>query len=191
MSEAPHEPSEAVEERPSQPSVELPSRRRAREAAASEDSPDAARKRLLLVIPLVMAAAAIAALVLGGMQDKGVYSRPVDQLVAEKTKFLGKPVRAEGNLVHGTLVKKVAPCEYRFSIEKNGVEVPVRYAGCVVPDTLRDVPGLELGVTVEGKLLADNNFEATEVLAKCPSKYEMKDKAAKGEKAPHQDMPSL
>ncbi|MDB4941825.1 MAG: hypothetical protein JWP97_1359 [Labilithrix sp.] len=150
-----------------------------------EDDPDASRRRLLLLVPLVMAAAAIVALVLVGMQDKGMYSKPVDVLVQERAKFIGKPVRAEGNLVHGSLVKRESPCEYRFSIEKNKSEIPVRYAGCVVPDTFRDMPGVDVGVTVEGELHADGAFEATQVLAKCPSKYEMKQKAANGEQMPH------
>lgn len=175
--------SENVEEAPpSERAVEVPARRR---RDAEEEEEGGARKRLLLLVPLVMAAAAIVALVLVGMQDKGMYSKSVDQLVAEKAKFLGKPVRAEGNLVHGSLVKRDSPCEYRFTIEKNGVEVPVRFAKCVVPDTFRDVPGVDVGVTVEGELKADNTIEATNVLAKCPSKYEMKEKAARGEKAPH------
>jgi len=125
------------------------------------------------------------ALVLIGMEGKGIYSKPVDELVAQKTKFIGKSVRAEGNLVHGSLVKREDPCEYRFKIEKNGTEIPVRFAKCVVPDTFRDVPGVEVGVTVEGELRSDDSLEASQVLAKCPSKYEMKQKAAQGEKAPH------
>src|SRR5687767_6669137 len=103
--------------------VEVPARRR-EEAPAEEDD---FRRRLLLVVPLVMGAAAIVGVVLLGMQDKGMYSKNVDDLIKEKSKFLGKPVRAEGNLVHGTLVKRETPCEYRFTIEKNGTEVPVRY----------------------------------------------------------------
>lgn len=167
----------------SDPALEVPARRRRGEG--EEEGEDAARKRLLLLIPLVMAAAAIVVLVLVGMQDKGMYSKPVDELVAQKVKFLGKPVRAEGNLVHGSLVKRDTPCEYRFTIEKNGVQVPVRFAKCVVPDTFRDVPGMDVAVTVEGELGNDNSLEASQVLAKCPSKYEMKQKAANGEKAPH------
>lgn len=185
------DPKRVVEEgTPSQPSLEVPARRRRRDGDEDEGD-DVARRRLLLLVPLVMAAAAIVALVLGGMQDKGVYSKPVDQLMADKVKFVGRPVRAEGNLVHGTLVKGDSPCEYRFRIEKNGVEVPVRYGGCVVPDTFRDVPGMDVGVTVEGQLRADSSLEASQILAKCPSKYEMKQKAAGGEKAPHPDLPSL
>ena len=164
--------------------VRVPLRVRARGDA---DEDNGARKRLLLLVPLVMAAAAIAALVLVGMQDKGMYSKPVDELIAAKAKFVGKPVRAEGNLVHGSLVKRDSPCEYRFIIEKNGVEVPVRFAKCVVPDTFRDVPGVVVGVTVEGTLSPNASLDASNVLAKCPSKYEQKE--VRGEKAPHASMP--
>ena len=165
----------------------IPRRRRERDV---EVDPQATRRRMLLVFPLVAAAAGIVAVVLTGMKDNAIYSKPVDQLVAQKARFQGRAVRAEGNLVHGTLVKRDTPCEYRFTITKNGTDVPVRYAQCVVPDTFRDVPGMDVGVTVEGQLLADNSFEATTVLAKCPSKYEMKERAGRGEQMPHASLDS-
>jgi cytochrome c-type biogenesis protein CcmE len=139
----------------------------------------------LVAVGLAMGAAAIAALVLTGMQDKAIYSKPVDELLNQKSKFLGRPVRVEGNLVHGSLAKRDQPCEYRFTIEKNGVELPVRFAQCVVPDTFRDVPDLDVGVTVEGELQANDSFEASSVLAKCPSKYEMQQRKQNGEHMPH------
>jgi cytochrome c-type biogenesis protein CcmE len=132
-----------------------------------------------------MVAAAIAGLVLTGMQDNAIYSKPVDQLLAEKARFVGRPVRAEGILTHGSLTKRERPCEYRFLIAKNGVDLPVRFAQCVVPDTFRDVPDLDVGVTVEGELQGDGTFEATSVLAKCPSKYEMQQRKDHGEQMPH------
>src|SRR5262249_27743118 len=128
--------------------VSLP--RRAAGGREPPRDPQATRRGLLIVVPLVMAAAAIVGLVLTGMKDNAIYSKPVDELVAQKAKFAGRPVRAEGNLVHGSLMKRDTPCEYRFTITKNGVDVPVRYAQCVVPDTFRDVPGMDVGVTVEG-----------------------------------------
>ena len=165
-----------------QDGVAIPRRRRDREDSGD---PQAARRRLMLVVPLVAAAAGIVAVVLTGMKDNAIYSKPVDQLVAQKSRFMGRAVRAEGNLVHGSLEKRDTPCEYRFTISKNGTDVPVRYAQCVVPDTFRDVPGMDVGVTVEGQLLTDGSFEATSVLAKCPSKYEMKERAGRGEQMPH------
>jgi cytochrome c-type biogenesis protein CcmE len=147
-----------------------------------------ARRRwagLAVAIGLAMGAAAIAGLVLTTMQSNAIYSKPVDELLAGKAKFIGRPVRAEGNLVHGSLEKREQPCEYRFTITKNGASLPVRFAQCVVPDTFRDVPGLDVGVTVEGELRPDNGFEATSVLAKCPSKYDMQQRKQRGEEMPH------
>jgi cytochrome c-type biogenesis protein CcmE len=146
--------------------------------------------RVALAVALPMAAAAIATLVLTGMQDKAIYSKPVDELLAQRAKFVGRPVRAEGTLVHGTLVKRDKPCEFRFTIEKNGAELPVRFAQCVVPDTFRDVPDAPVGVTVEGELHVDDTFEATNVLAKCPSKYEMQQRKQRGEVMPHGSLAS-
>lgn len=173
-----NEPEQASRDTPAEAVVPVAGRRsRAPQATSS--------RGLFIVVPLVMLAAAIVTVVLTGMKDNAIYSKPVDQLVAEKAKFAGRPVRAEGNLVHGTLTKRETPCEYRFTIAKNGVEVPVRYAQCIVPDTFRDVAGTDVGVTVEGELRADNSFEATMVLAKCPSKYDMKERNANGEAIPH------
>lgn len=148
----------------------------------------ASKNGLALVVALVGVGAGVAALALGGLKDNAIYSKPVDKLLAERDKFAGRPVRADGNLVHGSLMKRDAPCEYRFSVEKNGQAMPVRFAQCVVPDTFRDVPGMDVQVTVEGEIKSDGSFEASNVLAKCPSKYEMEQRSQNGEKAPHMPM---
>jgi len=172
---------------PAPPPDGEPSPRRRR---GDDEEPDAAQGRRrwtgpAVAVALAMGAAAIAGLVLTGMQDKAIYSKPVDELLAQKAKFMGRPVRAEGTLVHGSLVKREQPCEYRFTIQKNGAELPVRFDQCVVPDTFRDVPDIDVGVTVEGELQADDTFEASSVLAKCPSKYEMQQRKQHGEQMPH------
>lgn len=164
-----------------------PRRRRDADAGTELDPTSEGRnwRGAVIAVALAMGAAAVAGLVLTGMQDKAIYSKPVDELLAQKAKFTGRPVRVEGNLVHGSLVRRDSPCEYRFSIEKNGATLPVRFAQCVVPDTFRDVADLDVGVTVEGELQADSSFEASSVLAKCPSKYEMQQKKQNGEQMPH------
>jgi cytochrome c-type biogenesis protein CcmE len=141
-----------------------------------------------LLVGLLVVAGGIVGLVMS-FQEAAVYAKTVDQLVAEKTKMAGRAVRVEGDLVKGSLERDEKPCEYRFRMTSpSGAEIPVRYANCVVPDTFRDVPGMDVKVTVEGKLGTDGRFEATQVMAKCPSKYEMKDKASRGEQAPHDPM---
>lgn len=158
------------------------------EGDASAPAPRAAaapKRNLGLVIGLVMAASALAGFVLTGLGEGALYSKPVDELLANPGKFAGRPVRAEGNLVHGSIEHRESPCEWRFVIEKKGAQMPVRYPQCIVPDTFRDVPNMDVGVTVEGQVQGDGSFLATTVLAKCPSKYEMQERAQKGEQMPH------
>jgi cytochrome c-type biogenesis protein CcmE len=161
--------------------MSVPARRRRGEDEVDENP----WRRRALVLGLGLAAASLTALVLFGVKGGSIYAKPVDQLLREKAAFANRPVAAEGTLVHGSLEKRDQPCEYRFVIAKNGSELPVRFAQCVVPDTFRDVAGMDVGVTVEGRLQPDDSFEATKVLAKCPSKYEMQEKQRRGEQMPH------
>ena len=177
---------------PGDPSPEGPFTRE----GSSEGGTDAPAKRMAagapapkrnigLVVGLVMAASALAGFVLTGLGEGALYSKPVDELLQNPAKYAGRPVRAEGNLVHGSIEHRETPCEWRFVIEKKGMTMPVRFPQCIVPDTFRDVPGMDVGVTVEGQVQPDGSFAATTVLAKCPSKYEMKERQQKGEAMPH------
>lgn len=159
--------------------VAVPMRRR----RAQAEGP-ASKKGLLLVMALVGVGASVVTLALAGFKDNAaVYSKPVDELLAQKTKFVGRAVRAEGTMVPGSLKHQEKPCEYRFMVEKNGQAMPVRFGQCVVPDNFQDIPGMPVSLTVEGELGQSGTFEATAILTKCPSKYEEKEKA--GEKNPH------
>ena len=132
----------------------------------------------------------IVALIMTSFKGAAVYTKNVDQIASEGALLAGRRVRVEGTLVHGTLQRRDQPCEYRFTIKGKETELPVRYGQCVVPDTFRDVPGMDVGVTVLGKISAGGTFEASEVMAKCPSKYEMKEKRDRGEQM-HQLAPAM
>ncbi len=137
---------------------------------------NSALRGFAIVFALMLGAGGIAGLVLTNFKDATVYAKGVDQLTAEKDKWVGRSVRVEGILVRGTLKFQEKPCEYNFDSTKGGKTIHIRYPSCIKPDTLRDdMP--EVGVTAEGKLQANGEFLASNVLAKCPSKYEMKDKA--------------
>jgi cytochrome c-type biogenesis protein CcmE len=158
------------------------------------------QRSLGLLAALLVMGAGILFLVLKTGNDATVYSRGVEDLIKEKARFTGRNVRVEGRLVKGSLKRRDQPCEYRFSMvaippaegskpavpaPKQGAVLPVRYAACIVPDTFRDAPDMDVSVTAEGTLTAAGDFEATQILAKCPSKYEMRDRAKKGEQIPH------
>lgn len=175
------EPEDIVEAADAEQEPEGPRRRR----GVDEDDDASRRKRLLLLVPLVTVAAVGSSATLVFLQGQGTYSKPVDTLVAQKAAYVGKPVRAEGMLVHGSLTKGEDGCDHRFTIAKSDSEMRVRFPSCVVPDSLVDVPSIDLEVTVEGNLEADGSLAATRVFTKCPSRYEKEQRIARGEKAPH------
>jgi len=71
-----------------------------------------------------------------------------------------------------------------FLAELRRVWIDVRYPQCVVPDTFRDVPNVDVDVTATGKLAKDGQFLASEIMAKCPSKYEAQNRQAIGSRRP-------
>jgi cytochrome c-type biogenesis protein CcmE len=145
-------------------------------ATTAAAAPPAARRSAsygLLAILLVMGAG-IALLVLFGFKEAAVYALPVSELKARSVELEGRRVRVDGELVPGSLRKQDDPCEYKFTIQASGSELDVRYPQCVVPDTFRDRPEGGVKVTVTGALKKQGDFEATEILAKCASKYDPK-----------------
>jgi len=134
-----------------------------------------------LVLGLLVAlAAGIAIVVLTSFKGAAVYSKSVDEVVRDRAALAGRRLRVEGNLVQGTLERRDKPCEYRFRVARAGAEMLVHYAQCVVPDTFRDVPGVDIAVTIEGKLTPSGDFQATEIMAKCPAKYDLKKRLVPG-----------
>jgi cytochrome c-type biogenesis protein CcmE len=148
---------------------------------------DGKKKGLGLLVVLLTMGSLILFIVFTS-KDEAIYSATVDQLIVDAARFEGRNIKVEGELVKGSLKHRQEPCEYRFVLSKNGEEIPVRYAECIVPDTFRDVPDMDVQVTAEGRLDTDGHFAATHIMAKCPSKYEMQNKAATGQTAPHELM---
>jgi cytochrome c-type biogenesis protein CcmE len=148
--------------------------------SGQDEGPEASRNGVVLVVGLVAAAAAIVGLVFTMFKENGTYAKPVAALAAQRAQLVGKPVRAEGTLVHGSLSKRETGCEYRFRIRGEGdIEIPVRYLTCALPSDFHDKPDEDLDLTVEGRLLTDDSLEASNVLTKCPSKYDEAKKAGK------------
>jgi cytochrome c-type biogenesis protein CcmE len=95
-----------------------------------------------------------------------------DEVAKNEHDFIGKKVRLLGYVEAGTLKKQIVNQQAMatFVIEKNGKRYPVEFAG-EVPDTLTDhAEASALGHLEDrgGQLV----FVATDVSAKCPSKYE-------------------
>lgn len=142
------------------------------------------RRWSLRVAAVVFALIAASALIVqsSDANEAFVYAKRVEEALAQRQNLQGRRIRVEGKLLQGSVVFREEPCEWRFTIGHEKATLPVRYPQCVVPDTFRDDMGIS--VTVEGSF-EGNEFLASQVLAKCPSKYEMKQKQQAGENAPH------
>lgn len=114
--------------------------------------------------------------------SSAVYSFGVTQFLARRD--FDNPVRVQGTLVPGSLCKVEADCGYRFSLVDTeqgksrppapGDMLSVAYDGCLLPDTLRDVPGLRVEVSVTGERCRTcHQLEASSLIAKVRGRYEM------------------
>lgn len=128
------------------------------------------KRNVGLLVGLIVMGGAILGLLLTSFDHASIYNRTVSQVLAERDSLMGRNLRIQGSLKRCTLVRRDSPCEYRFTVFEGDQELQVRYPQCVLPDTIRDVPGV--AVTAEGALDPDGHFQATNVFGKCSSKYQ-------------------
>jgi cytochrome c-type biogenesis protein CcmE len=135
-------------------------------------------RRAKLFVSLAVVFGALGYLVSQSIGQQMVYAKYPDELLAERDAWIGRPVRVEG--IVDTIEHPDGTLRYRFIVSRGRTTLPVRYEG-IVPDTFRE----GAGVTVRGRLEQSGTFHAEEVIAKCPSKYEMQARQAAGQAAPH------
>jgi len=94
------------------------------------------------------------------------YYKYVDEVMAEPHAWQGKALQVHGNVVPGSIGRKRESLDYQFQLQRNGKTITAYYTG-IVPDTFKD----DSEVVLTGQL-TPNGFMATDMTAKCPSKYE-------------------
>ena len=131
------------------------------------------RKRTLAlsVAAVVAIAGSLAYVVLSSLSagDALEYFKDVDEALNDFAQLEQRRLRLHGNVVAGTVQKKPGSLDYRFAIFSRKAWVEVNYRG-LVPDTFKDCAE----VVVKGKFQSRQRFLADEVTAKCPSKYDEK-----------------
>jgi cytochrome c-type biogenesis protein CcmE len=124
----------------------------------------------------LLGAAAIVAsvgfLIAEGVKETGVYFLTPTELAA-KTKsdptFYDVGLKMGAKVVPGSVRRAPDNRQIDFKVSDGVQTYPVTYRG-LVPDTFTDANDIE--VIVEGRLGRDGVFRATEVLAKCGSRYD-------------------
>jgi cytochrome c-type biogenesis protein CcmE len=133
----------------------------------------------------ILGGATIVALLLGWLAYAGVedgafrYYKTLGEFQSAADS-VGVASRVHGYVALGSIERDVPGKQIRFAVQEVAPHaggspdkaMPVSFASLEAPDLFKD--GAE--VVVEGKLAADGRFHATNVLAKCPSKFEAAEK---------------
>jgi cytochrome c-type biogenesis protein CcmE len=129
-----------------------------------------------LIVSILVVVAALGFLVYTGLTDNMVYYYHVDEFLPKAAALQGETIKVNGKVREGSIQKK--QMDYNFVIHGAPQNiVHVSYHG-VVPDTFKD--GSD--VVVEGRYdPGAQKFQATTLLAKCPTKYEPQNQANKAE----------
>lgn len=120
----------------------------------------------LIAVGLLVVGVLAGFIIFDGLEAE-TYFYSVDEAVAQGEDLVGKTVRIKGEVVTGTIEGKAGQLDRVFRIAEKGKTLSVSYRG-VLPDTFQE--GVE--VVAQGRVNADYQLEADEVLVKCPSRYE-------------------
>jgi len=124
------------------------------------------RLHLSFIIGGLVILAAVIYLVYANTQANAVYYLTVSELKS-CTICMTQSVRVAGVVQRGSIVRDDQKQLVSFTITQGGQQLAVTYSG-VVPDIFR--PGIE--VVVEGHYTGHGPFQAQNLLAKCPSKFQ-------------------
>ena len=123
------------------------------------------RRRLYWVLGILAGVAIAGTLALQAFRSNVMFFFDPSQIVAGEVKS-GQRFRMGGMVEKGSLVRQPGSLDVRFAVTDFKQTVHVRYSG-VLPDLFRE----GAGVVAHGRLVADGDFVADEVLAKHDEKY--------------------
>lgn len=105
----------------------------------------------------------------GGINETKTYYKTVAELSQMGNNAFGKRLRVAGDVAPGSIVRNGR--QVSFVLQQDKLQLKVVYSGTdPLPDTFRD--GAQ--ALADGKIGSDNVFQASQIQAKCASKYEAK-----------------
>jgi cytochrome c-type biogenesis protein CcmE len=126
--------------------------------------------------------AAVSLMIYEGINSTGTYFFTPTELVTRAqndSSYYNLGLKVSAKVVKGSIRKDPSNHRVDFSISDGTQTFPVTYTGpaASIPDTFTDENDID--VVVEGKFGVDRTFHATDVIAKCGSRYEPVMKQAK------------
>jgi cytochrome c-type biogenesis protein CcmE len=136
------------------------------------------RKKAKILLSIAVLAVGGGLLVRSSIAEADYYKH-VHEVNADPARYTGKRLKVHGFVEAGSISEQIAGDQMTrtFVLEYQGERIMVRHHG-PKPDTFRDLAE----VVAAGKLVAQPDgqlvVEATELMAKCPSKYEQNRRTA-------------
>jgi len=124
------------------------------------------KKTTRAAISAVILLTALIAVMYTTVSEGARFYKHVDEVMNEPTQWYGKTMNLHGFVVDKSIETRRDTLDYRFKVRSGDYSVLATYTG-VVPDTFKD--GAEVVLTGE---LGPDGFKASDITAKCPSKYE-------------------
>ena len=126
------------------------------------------RKRFL--IGGVVLILAVGYLLYLSFEDSVSYYLTVSELNDKGSEVYDTHVRVAGKIVDGSIDWNAKELELEFVIVESNATLPVVYEG-TKPDGFK----ADANILVDGQYHSDKIFRASQILMKCPSKYEPKE----------------
>ena len=124
------------------------------------------KKATRAVISAVVLLTALMAVMYTTVSEGAQYYKHVDEVMNSPEQWYGKGMQLHGFVVDKSIEQRPNTLDYRFKMKTGDHAVLATYTG-IVPDTFKD--GAEIVLTGQ---LGPQGFHATNMTAKCPSKYE-------------------
>ena len=123
-------------------------------------------KAIKIGITALVLVTAFSALLFTTLQDNLQYYKYVDEVAEATQEWEGKRLQVHGYVVPGSVRGTADRLNWKFDLHRNGKVISATYAG-ITPDTFKD----DAEVVLTGRF-TPQGFHATDMTAKCPSKYE-------------------
>ena len=124
------------------------------------------KKTTRAIFSAVVVLSALILLLYTTVSQGAQFYKHVDEVMNSPEQWYGKSMQLHGYVVDNSIEMRPNSMDYRFKIRSGDYNVLATYTG-LVPDTFKD--GAEIVLT--GKL-GPQGFQAVDMTAKCPSKYE-------------------
>ena len=123
-------------------------------------------KAIKIGITVLVLIAAFSALLFTTLQDNLQYYKYVDEVAEQQHEWEGKTLQVHGYVVPGSVLVTPDRLNWKFDLHRKGKVISATYTG-LTPDTFKD----DAEVVLTGRF-TPHGFIATDMTAKCPSKYE-------------------